>query len=217
LFTRLASELHQLGAPLDGSGAFVRMMADETRHTELCARMAEALGAPAPATIEPDELYPHSPIASLRGRVRYAVIAAFCIGETLSGRMFRRCLRAATVPLACDVVRTIVDDETFHGRLGWELGALVMRGEGPEHDAERDALAHALPTLFEHYRHACCADRGEAWATSEPEHDPDPNFGTLRLAGYGRAFYEGMHKDVVPGLVAIGLPEADEAWRKLAR
>jgi hypothetical protein len=214
LFTQLASQLHLLGAPLDWSGAFARMIADEVRHTELCARLAELLGAK-PVTIEARDLHLTSSSGSLRAHVRQTVVAAFCIGETLSGRMFRRCLRAATVPLAKDVVRAIVDDETFHGRFGWEAGALLMRNDGSEFDRERDELARTLPELFTHYRHICGADPGASWARAEPEADPDPNFGTLTFAGYARAFYEGMEEDVVPGLVAIGLPEADAAWAGL--
>jgi hypothetical protein len=215
LFTQLASQVHLLGAPLDWSGAFARMIADEVRHTEICARFSEALDPAARAVIAPSEL--HLPIVapSLRAHVRGTVVAAFCIGETLSGRMFRRCLRAATVPLARDVVRTIVDDETFHGQLGWELAALLMRdNEGL--GAERDALAQSLPRLFAHYRTLCGADRGWEWASEGPEADGDPNFGTLTRRGYARAFYTGMREDVIPGLVAIGLPEAQAAWDAIA-
>jgi hypothetical protein len=214
LFTQLASQVHLLGAPLDWSGAFARMIADEVRHTEICARMSEQLVPGAHAAIDASEL--HLPIVatSLRAHVRGVVVAAFCIGETLSGRMFRRCLRAATVPLARDVVRTIVDDETFHGQLGWELAALLMR-EDEGLAAERDALAGALPRLFAHYRRLCGADPGRAWADEGDEADAAPNFGTLTRQGYARAFYTGMREDVVPGLIAIGFPEAAAAWDAL--
>ena len=131
--------------------------------------------------------------------------------------MFRRCLRAATVPLARDVVRAILDDETFHARFGWEAAALLMRDDGPEFSRERDELAAALPELFAHYRHICGGDPGRAWALREPEADPEPNFGTLTFAGYARAFYDGMTGDVVPGLVSIGLPEAADAWEKFGK
>jgi hypothetical protein len=217
LFTQLASQVHVLGAPLDWAGALARMICDEVRHTDLCARMAEALGAAEPASIEPDEL--HLPLAAgtLRAHVRQTLVSAFCIGETLSGRMFRRCLRVATVPLARDVVRAIVDDETFHGRFGWEAAALMMRPGDGGFEQERAALAGALPELFARFRHACCADPGEAWARAEPESAPPPNLGTLTRAGYARAFYDGMRDDVVPGLIAIGFPEAAAAWKEMAR
>lgn len=215
LFTTLASQAQLLGAPLDLSGAFARMIADEVRHTEICARLADTLEPGVPVTV--DETGLHLPVVetSLLAHVRGTVLATFCIGETLSGRFFRRCLRVATVPLARDVVRTIVDDETFHGRVGWEILALLLRGEGdPAFGRERDALAAGLPELFSHYRSLCGADRGEAWATSGPEAPGDPNFGTLTPEGYARSFFEGMRDDVVPGLVALGLPEAAEAWRR---
>ena len=208
LFTQLTSQLHLLGAPLDWSGAFARMIADEVRHTDLCLRMCGSLGRPAPPTIQETELH----LASAHGlatHVREVVVAAFCIGETLSGRMFRRALKAATVPLAREVVAAIVTDETFHGELGWELGALLMRGLPEE---ERRATGTRLRELFQHYAGLCCALPGPTWARREPEAPGAPNFGTLSYAGYARAFFDGMEEDVVPGLEAIGLVEASEAY-----
>ncbi len=212
LFTQISSQAHLLGAPLDWAGAFARMIGDEVRHTELCARMVQTLSPGAEVEIDPRVL--HLPVAagSLESHVRTAITGAFCIGETLSGRMFRRCLRAATVPLARAVVRTICDDETFHGRFGWEAGALLMREDAPDFAEERALLARQLPGLFAHYKRACGAMRGSAWAHGEPEAAATPNFGTLTDAGYAAAFYDGMEEDVVPGLVAIGLPEAEAAW-----
>ena len=214
LFTQLASQLHLLGAPLDWSGAFARMIADETRHTDLCLRMCDAIGHPAVPRVDADTLH-LAVSSSLRAHVRHTVIAAFCVGETLSGRMFRRALHHTTVPLARQVVSAIVVDETFHGELGWELGALLMRPGAPDFEAERQALADALPGMFRHYARLCCATDGAAWARRAPETDPGPNFGTLSDAGYARAFFDGLEQDVVPGLVAIGLPEAEAAYEAL--
>lgn len=215
LFTQLASQVHLLGAPLDWSGAFARMIADEVRHTDICARMAGALGASEPVKIEPDHLHLASGASSLRAHVRDTIVAAFCIGETLSGRMFRGCHRAATVPLARAAVRAIVIDETFHAAFGWEAAALLMRDDGLEFARERSALAASLPGLFRHYCRLSCAEKGPDWARAEMQAPPAPNFGTLSEAGYAHAFFEGMRDDVVPGLVAIGLPEAVEAFRDL--
>ena len=211
LFTDLAGKLQLLGAPLDWSGAFARMIADEVRHTDLCLRMCDALGRPAKPAIDENEMRLASP-ETLRVHVRDVVVAAFCIGETISGRMFKRALRAATVPLARDVVTAIVVDETFHGELGWELGALLMRDVD---EAERALLVARLPKLFAHYARLCCASH--AWPASAPLEEPAPNFGTLTEAGYACAFFDGMEEDVVPGLVAMGLPEAKSAYESLAR
>lgn len=217
LFTELSSQLHQLGAPLDWSGAFARMIADEVRHVDLCLRTCEALGRPAAPDLDERDL--RRPVyGGLRAHVRETVVAAFCIGETISGRMFKRALRAATVPLARDVVAAILIDETFHGELGWELGALLMRDDGGgAHGAERDALAARLPALFAHFARLCCARRGPSWARGAGETDGGPNFGTLSEAGYARAFFDGMEEDVVPSLEAIGLPEAAAAYDGLVR
>ncbi len=218
LFTQLSSQLHVLVAPLDWAGAFARMIADEVRHTDIALRMTELCGGDA-ADVDPGALHLPVTARTLRAHVRGTVIAAFCIGETLSGLMFRRCLRVATVPVAKDAVRAIVDDETFHGRLGWELGALLMRDDGTAAcRRERDVLARQLVEVFAHYRDMCGAAHGEAWARARPEARSgvdSPNFGTLTDAGYARAFWDGMREDVVPGLVAIGLPEAERAFRAI--
>lgn len=214
LFTELTAQLHLLGAPLDWSGAFARMIADEVRHADLCLRMCEALGRPVAPKIDPEHLH-LLPASSRRAQVRRTIVAAFCIGETVSGHMFRSALKAATVPLARDVVTAIVIDETFHGELGWELGALLMRNDGSAFAEERIALAADLPHLFRHYTKLCGAARGPAWARAEPPVAEGPNFGTLSATGYARAFFEAMESDVVPGLVAIGLPEATSAYAAL--
>jgi len=214
LFTELLSQLHALGAPLDWSGAFARMIADEVRHTDLCLRMCDALGRPASPEIDPARLRLLAR-ESPRGHVRHTIVAAFCIGETISGHMFRRALRAANVPLAREVVAAIVVDETFHGELGWELGALLMRNDGASFEAERAMLAGDLAHLFRHYAKLCGAVGTPAWARGAAEVDDGPNFGTLTGAGYARAFFDAMDADVVPGLVAIGLPEAEAAYASL--
>jgi len=216
LFTELCSHLHRLGAPLDWSGAFARMIADEVRHTDLCLRMCEALGRPAAPKIEPGHLNLLAP-SSPRAHVRRLIVAAFCIGETVSGHMFRRVLKAATVPLARDVVTAIVIDETFHGELGWELGALLMRSDGAAFEKERDALAADLPHLFRHYAKLCGARRGPGWARASVAVAEGPNFGTMTEAGYAAAFFDAMESDVVPGLRSIGLPEAARAYEALVR
>lgn len=224
LFTEITSQLHLLGAPLDWSGAFARMIADEVRHTDLCMRMCEALGRPELPEIEATSLHLLAH-ATPRAHVRHAIVAAFCIGETISGRIFKRVLKRTTVPLAREVVAAILVDETFHGELGWELGALLMRPDKAtseeRFEAERLLIARDFPKLFRHFARECCATepgRGPAWARREPEHvDPDiePNFGTLTDAGYARGFFDGMEEDVVPGLVAIGFPEARSAYEAL--
>jgi hypothetical protein len=211
LFTQLLSQIHLLGAPLDWSGAFARMIEDEVRHTDLCLRMCEALGKPEAPTIVPDELHLASDRPP-RAHVRDVVAAAFCIGETVSGLMFKQSLRAATVPLARDVVTAILVDETFHGELGWELMALLMR----EIDAdERTMLARRLPFLVSHYAKLCGATQAPARARASREREPSPNFGELTNAGYACAFFDAMDNDIVPAFVAVGLPEAVVAYDAL--
>jgi len=210
LFTDLASQLQRLGAPLDWSGACARMIADEVRHTDLCLRMCEAVGQPRAPRIEDRRLQLLGPSAS-RSAVRQLIVAAFCIGETISGRMFRRALKVTDVPLARQVMAAIVSDETFHAELGWELCALSMREDGVDFEHERAELEAALPHLFRHYAGLCGATSLPE-PGSDREDAPRPNFGTLSAAGYARAFFDGMREDVIPGLVSIGLPAAEVAY-----
>ncbi len=212
-FTQLSSQLHALGAPLDWSGAFARMISDEARHAELCLRMVEALGGEGDLrlpTLDSVHLRVSGP---LRAHVRSTVISAFCIGETLSGRMFKRCLAGATIPLAREVVTAILIDETFHAELGWELGALLMRADDSL-EAERAALVTELPALFAAFGRQCLVTRQPQWTRAQPEFDALSPFGGLSEHGYARAFFDGMEQDVVPGLEAIGFAEAPALWSR---
>lgn len=211
LFTQISSQLHVMGVPLDWSGAFARMIGDEVRHTDLCLRMCEALGRPKSPVIDETELHLSSN-RSLQNHVRDVVLSALCIGETISGTMFRRAMKAATVPLARDVIAAILVDETFHGEAGWELLALLLRGISI---ADRTVLVERIPPLFSHYRKLCVAQRSRAWAREGTDAEPTPNFGTLTETGYARAFWDSMEEDVVPALSALGLVEAESAYAAL--
>lgn len=212
-FTQLASQVQRLGLPLEWSGAFTRLLCDEVRHTELCLRMLEALGG------EQDLVLPsldetHLAVRGpLRAHVRWVVVSAFCLGETLSARMFKRCLAAATVPLAREVVTAILVDETFHAELGWELAALLMRSD-EDFEPEREALAKQLPALFSEFARQCLVTRGPGWTRLQAERGEGPGFGGLSDEGYAQAYFEGMEAEVVPGLEAIGFPEAPAAWQQ---
>jgi len=209
-FTQLASHVQRLGLPLEWSGAFVRMCGDEVRHTELCLRMLEALGGERDLVLpSPDETHLTGP-GSLRAHVRSVIISAFCIGETLSGRMFKRCLAAATVPLAREVVTAILVDETFHAELGWELAALLMRPDA-DLEAERVVLAKRLPALFSDFAGQCLVTRHRAWTDAQPERDEGSGFGGLSHSGHPPAFLRGMGRDGDPGPGASRLPQGPRA------
>jgi hypothetical protein len=207
-FTQLATQVQRLGAPLDWSGAMLRMASDEARHADLCMRFTALLGGPETVETAASELTRREQ-GRLVDVVRRDVLATFCIAETLSVRMFRRCLQVATVPLAKALVERILVDETLHADAGWELAALLMR------DAP---LAPTLPgelvEIIVAVAQQCHASRGPDWAMTEPEHDGSDNFGTLTTAGYARAFFAGMEEDVVPGLEAIGVADAPALWQR---
>jgi hypothetical protein len=211
LFTQISSQLHVMGVPLDWCGAFARMIEDEVRHTDLCLRMCDALGRPASPVIDETELHLSSD-RTLPNHVRDVVLSAFCIGETISGTMFRRAMKAATVPLAKEVIAAILVDETFHGEVGWELLALLLRGISV---ADRTVLVQRIPPLFAHYRKLCGAQKSQAWARAGQDAEPTPNFGTLTDTGYARAFWDSMEEDIVPALSALGLTEAESAYAAL--
>ncbi len=211
LFTQISSQLHLMGVPLDWCGAFARMIEDEVRHTDLCLRMCDALGRPRSPVIDETELHLSSE-RTLPCHLRDVVLSAFCIGETISGTMFRRAMKAATVPLAKEVIAAILVDETFHGEVGWELLALLLRGISVD---DRAVLVQRIFPLFVHYRKLCGAAKGPAWARAGEEAEATPNFGTLTETGYARAFWDAMEEDIVPALSALGLYEAESAYQAL--
>lgn len=221
-FTALAHALSEARAPLHVLGALARLVTDEVRHAELCARMALACWPDPDDALfgwpPPRAPWPHAPHDDTQAILRWsadAVVTACCIGETLSRPMLEAIATVTTDPIVEAVAAQILRDEHLHATFGFEaLGWLLGELDG----VGREDLQRRLPARFAGVEQATV--RGismEALAGTEITIVPgDPNLGTLSDMQYAMIFYATCEHEVLPGLQALGL-DALSAWRARPR
>jgi rubrerythrin len=125
---------------------------EESRHAEVCYRMAEALGGyfeePA-ATAFQGSVATHGirrmaldPTISLEG----TIAALVCAAEEIAFDVFRHLIEITTNPVARQVARMILRDEVRHCAFGW---AYLEQRMPQLSDAEREGVRQAVVTIIE--------------------------------------------------------------------
>ncbi len=126
--TLAATDLARLGAPAAILGAAARVIEDEVRHVEVCARVLDRLGA------EPFQGSPAARRATLGSeaaidaRCARALVAGFAVSEPMSAACFALARRHAKEPLFRWALTELLRDEARHGPFGIEAGGWVIRG-----------------------------------------------------------------------------------------
>lgn len=223
-FSAVTHTLTRARAPVELLGALARLITDEVRHVELCARTAEAFYPEAPpeyfAWRTPRAPWPDAPESDERlplyAWASRAILTACCLGETLSKPMLEAVATVATDPLPRVAAEQILRDEQFHARFGWESLAVLL----PELDeASRAGLQEHLAKAFAGFERTTCGKvRIEDLAGSEMEIAPgedadEPNLGTLTERQFAMIFYATLEHEIFPALRELGLdPEA--AWAR---
>ena len=221
-------------------GALARLITDEVRHVDLCARMALACD-PEAATREPATLrfpipkapWPAAPAferhatgaaadeqqQAMLGWCAHAILVACCLGETLSRPMLEAIEVVATEPVARAVARQILRDEHLHAAFGWDSLALLW----PALDARRrEALHGSLRDAFAGFQQStACGITVEELADSTleivpPDDTSPPNLGTLDDRQYATIFYVTIEREIIPALESIGF-DARRAWAERPR
>lgn len=119
---------------------------EETRHCIASYMLAEKLGGyhSAPPS-SPPKSTSHRGIREkvLNPNISFEafVIAHICIGETIAAKMFEERYRACTDPVAKELVRLILKDETRHIQFGWRYMAHKVKTFTPELIAEMERIA----------------------------------------------------------------------------
>ncbi|MEZ4392253.1 MAG: ferritin-like domain-containing protein [Polyangiales bacterium] len=213
VFGELIARLPEAGVALEASCAASRLLQDEARHTELCARVAEALGGHPEARFDASELRLVDDLPAHLFVARWTA-SMCCVGEAASVGLLQVLASRATDPCVKVVLDILLRDEVLHDRFGWALAAEVIPRLT---DDEREWLAADLAFAFAHY------DRVDA-ACMRPDGAPMPeetlaerdrwstnNLGLASRASFARAFYERLDGVILPGLHALGVP-AYESW-----
>jgi hypothetical protein len=162
--------------------ALERIARDEERHDELCTRIADLLGAP--SSVPPPEVahvLPDPAQRASRAELARWTIVRFCLGEACAIHQLVAMRDAIEEAALRPALTYMLRDEVHHARFGWTLAEELVPQLPPD---DREWIAASLAHSFAFYEtlHA-----GEA------------------------AFRTAIERDVLPGLVALGIP-AREAW-----
>lgn len=201
VFGELIARFPEVSMPLEVTSAASRLLVDEARHTELCSRLADALGGHEGAVLEDKDLALRRENLPAHLFVARWVCSMFCVGETASVGVLQLLLRYTSDPCIAGVVRILLRDEILHDRFGWGLARLILPRLTEE---EQDWLAADLARTFAFYdeSHGASGDGGEVL----PFH--------LGLAPAGErsaSFRQIAEERIVPSLAKLGVP-AFEAW-----
>lgn len=142
-FSLVAQELAAVGADPIVLALATKAAWDEVRHTDICGRMAKALGADVPTGWRGVPKVPMHGDADAATRTLLHVVEMCCLSETLTGVYFTEMHKRATHPVARAVIASLLEDELDHGRLGWAYLAARKR------DGTLAGLEAALPAMIE--------------------------------------------------------------------
>jgi hypothetical protein len=194
VFCELARELADLGCEPVVLSMMTRAATDEVRHADICRRVAELHGGVELArgrrgTVE-------APVfrdATREQAVMFRIVETCCISETFTVAYFTEMLEVATHPIGEAVVRSLLEDEVDHGRVGWAYLASAPSREG---------LAEMLPELVAVTVAPVIENAERAPEPDDPELLPHGYLGTTRGADIYR---RTLHDVILPGFDAIGV------------
>jgi hypothetical protein len=203
----MTAALTRLGAPLDLLGAFGRIVEDEVRHVDVCARLVDRFGATPTIVRGPLPPLPQELAQGSAGEFETvsALVGFFCVFEFLSGLIFHEALEHTTSPLAQWAVAEIYRDEAFHGAFGFEAARCFVPGWA---DERRAALARRVEAEVVRFgeRLVTRPSPRTAGPTQLAELDALAQLGLLAPAQLLPIFHAGVTTQLVPRLRELGLP-----------
>lgn len=217
LFAELSARAAEIGMPLEITCGLSRLVQDEARHSELCARVSSALGGTEAIALPSEELSfralsaPHTgSVSSTLGFARW-VLGMFCVGEASSVALLDAMTKvAADDPCIAVVLETLHQDEVLHDRFGWAVAEMLVPTFNEE---ERDWLGSELAQALAFYEKLHAPD----WLVSTSSELPPPEgerglrMGMLTSVEHARVFYERVERAILPRLDHLGIG-AWEAW-----
>ncbi len=227
-FTQVSHALTGARAPLEMLGALSRLITDEVRHAEICARMATAVWpegpSDEPATFAwppPRSPWPDPPPAPkgdedpepIFAWAADAILASCCIGETLSRPLFEAAATVTTDPVCESVLLQILKDEHLHARFGWEA---LRTLRGLLSDTSRAWLERRLSMRLGEFERSCACgltprDVAGTEVVIEPGDPARPNLSMLSRHQYATIFYATLEAEILPAFQELGM-DATAAW-----
>lgn len=210
LFSRLASSLSLVGAPLDVVRATTLIPSDEARHAEYALRLAELMsGGPVELTLAPAELPKDAWRPLDQEDIDATMIETAAVAETLAAALIGACRDRASEPVARAFFGALLADEVHHARVGW----YYLEWRAPQWSlAEKQRLADRIggrvASIEVQFGQGRDAPKRHAKAARA--------LGVLDTPGQRRVIQSIMKDEIVPALDALGLG-ASHAWQGRAR
>ena len=206
LFSRVASGIALLGAPIDLVAAAAAIPGDEIRHADITLRMAGLL-AGKDVTVDVNQR-----LVSERWTHRMTqeelddfMVEVPAIGETLACALLKACADRATDPTVKSVYANLVRDEVHHARFGWYyLAWRSPQWTRAERQRVADRMGANLVGLERRFWNGRDAPAGARKAAR--------SLGVLDSLGQREVIRSIMEDEIVPGLDAVGLG-ASHAWK----
>ncbi len=222
-FSGVTHALCEARVGLELLGPLTRLMTDEVRHAEICARMAVTCDPSGPeaspqafAWEVPQAPWPQAPDASDRDEVltwaASAILVACCLGETISRPMYDALLVVCTDEIASQVLRQIQRDEHLHAAFGWDALAMLWPALT---DTGRQKVQERLRRAFGGFESttACGYTISDVAGREVTIARAGPNLGVLEPEQYAMIFFATVEQELFPALDKIGLDPAD-AWAR---
>lgn len=168
---------------------------EETRHSEICAQLAEAYAGEAVERPKIDSVpLPRFDVGDEDLELALLVAGMCCVNETIATAWISSCMAAAEAPLAVMANRIHLHDEIQHAQVGWAYLA-----SDAVSDATRSALGPLLPRLIE--------ANASGWERDDPMLPPEgiPSHGHLPFEVSRRVFVDSVRDLVLPGFAHVGV------------
>lgn len=207
VMTRFLTEVLGAGDPLDVYAGAVDAIADEVRHTALCAAVVEALGGQ-PTLPDPVPEAENAEFLQLgmAERALGTAVSMLAISETISTAFIEDLQARCEQPLVRAVLDRTLEDEETHHAFGWRyvegsLGRFDGSGRGFARMVAETTLApHRARTEQTLARMVPARRHLEAW--------PEPELAELGIASVERqalVFERVYAEELAPKLRALGL------------
>lgn len=198
----LARELLAV-APDGVNAALERLLADESRHVGLAARVLRRLGGQEPEHLQ--SAPPDEPWAWFR-----RVLTGLVLSETISAARFAVVREHTDLPTFRACIDGFFRDELTHAELGFVLLPDAMQGVPAE--VRFDELAGA----FGHLDRVIGLGLEERGGAPPPRPQPSDNPGVVEPSLDAFVFYRAVHDELIPRLARLGLP-VEHAWAERSR
>jgi hypothetical protein len=202
VFGELIARFGEMNLPLEVTSAASRLLTDEARHTELCAKVADKLGGQAGAELTLGDVRLERRDLPAHLFVARWTASMFCIGEAASVGILQVLVEHTKNPCIEAVLRILLRDEILHDRFGWALGRLIFPNLTND---EQEWLAADLASAFAHY------DRAHGGSVADDDPALASILGLAPAKARHAAFQERIQKVILPSLAELGVP-AYEAW-----